>query len=147
PGKAPEPESGKPSPTPVAAAGAPPAAESKIGRVDAQGHVVVTNAVDTGRGDYGVYNAETGICTLVDNVIITRGKDVIKGQYGVMDLNKTFSRRLPAAAAAPAGPPQRVQGLFVREDQSHGANPAGGASGKSPAAPGKNKAPVTDKKP
>ena len=34
---------------------------SKISRVDAQGHVVVVTATDVGRGDYGVYNAETGI--------------------------------------------------------------------------------------
>jgi len=148
PGKAPPAQSEKPSPTPVAAPGAPPAAESKIGRVDAQGHVVVTNAVDTGRGDYGVYNAETGICTLVDNVVIIRGKDVIKGQYGVMDLNKNVSRMLPAATGAPAGPPQRVQGLFIREDQSHRTNPAGTAPAKVPSAPDKNKAPsTTDKKP
>ena len=48
---------------------APAAAESKISRVDAQGHVVVTNATDTGRGDFGVYNADTGICTLIGNVV------------------------------------------------------------------------------
>jgi lipopolysaccharide export system protein LptA len=151
-GKAPPPQSGKPATTPVSATGAPAAAESKISRVDAQGHVVVTNAVDTGRGDYGVYNAETGICTLVDNVVITRGKDVIKGQYGVMDLNKNVSRMLPAdlggPAGAPAGPPQRVQGLFVREEQSHSGNPAGSAPGKAASALDKIKAPsIKDKKP
>jgi len=148
PGKASAPQSGTPTPTPVAAPGASPAAESKISRVDAQGHVVVTNAVDNGRGDYGVYNAETGICTLVDNVVITRGKDVIKGQYGVMDLNKNVSRMLPAATGAPAGLPQRVQGLFIREDRSHAANPTDAAPRKVPSAPDKNKASsTTDKKP
>ena len=140
PVKAPAPQGAKPSATPVAAAGMPAASESKISRVDAQGHVVVTNAVDTGRGDYGVYNAETGICTLVDNVVIARGKDVIKGQYGVMDLNKNVSRMLPAASGAPAGPPQRVQGLFVRDDQARGAGAAEGG------APGHKVAPATEKK-
>src|SRR5207248_2580548 len=38
-----------------------PGTDSKISRVDAQGHVVVTNGLDTGRGNYGVYNADTGI--------------------------------------------------------------------------------------
>ncbi|HEX6442499.1 MAG TPA: LptA/OstA family protein [Stellaceae bacterium] len=140
PVKAPAAQGAKPSATPVAAAGAPAASESKISRVDAQGHVVVTNAVDTGRGDYGVYNADTGICTLVDNVVIARGKDVIKGQYGVMDLNKNVSRMLPAASGAPAGPPQRVQGLFVRDDQARG---TGGAEG---GAPGHKTVPPTEKK-
>ncbi len=109
---------GKPPATPVAAS-AGPGGDSKISRIDAQGHVFVTNGLDTGRGDYGVYNADSGICTLIDNVVITRAKDVIKGQYGVMDLNNNVSRMLPAAA--PGTPRQRVQGLFVREDQ--GATP------------------------
>lgn len=138
-GKAPPPQSGKPSPTPAAVSPAKPeTTESKISRVDAQGHVVVTNVLDTGRGDYGVYNAETGICTLVDNVVIARGKDVIKGQKGVMDLNKNVSRMLPVGDAA--GPPQRVQGLFLRDDQNKGIGLPGGQSNHKPAAP-------TEKKP
>ena len=139
PAKTPAAPGAKPSPTPVAAPGAP-AAESKISRVDAQGHVVVTNAIDTVRGDYGVYNADTGICTLVDNVVIARARDVIKGQYGVMDLNKNVSRMLPTAAGAPAGSPQRVKGLFVREDRAHGA----GAEGDTPSGKGSS---ATGKKP
>jgi lipopolysaccharide export system protein LptA len=138
PGKAPPPQSGKPSPTPAAASPGSSAADSKISRVDAQGHVVVTNALDTGRGDYGVYNADSGICTLVDNVVIARGKDVIKGQYGVMDLNKNVSRMLPAAGA-PSGPSQRVQGLFIRDDEARGTG-AGGALGRKPSS-------GTDRKP
>jgi lipopolysaccharide export system protein LptA len=140
-GKAP-PQSGKPSPTPAAVLPGSSAADSKISRVDAQGHVIVTNALDTGRGDYGVYNADSGICTLVDNVVIARGKDVIKGQYGVMDLNKNVSRMLPAAEAptgASSGSPQRVQGLFIRDDEARGTG-AGGALGRKPAS-------GTDRKP
>ena len=128
------PQTGKTSPTPASAPGAG-TADSKISRVDAQGHVVVTNALDTGRGDYGVYNAESGICTLVDNVVIARGKDVIKGQYGVMDLNKNVSRMLPSSGA-PSGSPQRVQGLFIRDD---GARGTGGISGRKPASGGDKK--------
>ena len=107
---------GKPPATPAAASAGPGGADSKISRIDAQGHVFVTNGLDTGRGDYGVYNADSGICTLIDHVVITRAKDVIKGQYGVMDLNNNVSRMLPAAA--PGTPRQRVQGLFVREEQA-----------------------------
>ena len=125
--KATPPQGGKPS---AIAASAPGSGgeDSKISRVDAQGHVVVTNTLDTGRGDYGVYNAESGICTLVNNVVIARGKDVIKGQYGVMDLNKNVSRMLPSAGA-PGGAPQRVQGLFIRDDEARGKGGPGGISG------------------
>jgi lipopolysaccharide export system protein LptA len=136
-GKAPPPQSGKPSPTPAAASPGAGAADSKISRVDAQGHVVVTNALDTGRGDYGVYNADSGICTLVDNVVIARGKDVIKGQYGVMDLNKNVSRMLPAGGG-PGGTPQRVQGLFIRDDAARGTG-AAGALGRKPSSSGDKK--------
>jgi lipopolysaccharide export system protein LptA len=124
-GKRPAPAGGgKPPATPAAASAGPGSTDSKISRVDAQGHVFVTNGLDTGRGDYGVYNADSGICTLIDHVVITRAKDVIKGQYGVMDLNNNVSRMLPAAA--PDTPRQRVQGLFVRQDQ-------GGTTGSKPA--------------
>jgi lipopolysaccharide export system protein LptA len=112
----------KPAITPAAAPGG--AAEgSKISRVDAQGHVVISNALDTGRGDFGVYNADTGIATLIGNVVLERGKDVIRGQRGVMDLNKNVSRMMPGGA--PGGSHQRVQGLFVRDNQP-GAAASGG---------------------
>jgi lipopolysaccharide export system protein LptA len=103
---------------PGAPAAAGPATEaSKIDRLDAQGHVVVVSAQDIGHGDYGVYNATTGICTLLGNVVITRGKDVITGQYAVMDMNKNISRILPASSL-PGSTQQRVQGVFVRQDNA-----------------------------
>ncbi len=126
----------------AAAGGTAPAANSKISRVDAQGHVVISNALDTGRSDFGVYNADSGIATLIGNVVIERGKDVIRGQRGVMDLNKNISRMLPGggpSAAAPGAPHQRVQGLFVREDRP--AHAAGQAT-----APGGEPAAASDKK-
>jgi lipopolysaccharide export system protein LptA len=135
----------KPLVTPAAATAKPPAtgpgaapgAESRITRVDAQGHVVISNALDTGRGDFGVYNADTGIATLIGNVVIERGKDVIRGQRGVMDLNKNVSRMMPGGA--PGVSHQRVQGLFVRQEQSGPAAPSAGAPGQNPAASGDKK--------
>jgi lipopolysaccharide export system protein LptA len=93
--------------------------ESKLSRVDAQGHVVVTNGSDVGQSDYGVYNAQTGIVTLIGNAVITRDKDVIRGQYAVMDLNTNVSRMMPSSAAEP-GKHQQVRGLFVRRDPATG---------------------------
>ncbi len=88
---------------------------SRISRVDAQGNVVVWNATDVGRGDYGVYNAETGIVTLLGTVTITRGQNVIRGQYAVVDLNRNISRMM-TVAAKPGSPAPRVEGVFVRQD-------------------------------
>ena len=132
----------KPAATPVASPGGMPGAasgsESKISRVDAQGHVVIHNALDTGRGDFGVYKADTGIATLIGNVVIERGKDVIRGQRGVMDLNNNVSRMMPGAgpSASPGGAPQRVQGLFVRQEPGGRATLSGAAPSHEPAAPG-----------
>ena len=100
------------------APGTPPASdteESKINRIDAQGHVVVVNGPDIGRGDYGVYNAVTDICTLLGNVTVTRGTDVVTGQYAVMDMKTNISRIMPASTL-PGSTRQRVQGLFVKQD-------------------------------
>jgi lipopolysaccharide export system protein LptA len=123
----------KPPPPPVKTAAAAPAAspnganangtpaapasndDSKINRIDAQGHVVVVNGPDIGRGDYGVYNAVTDICTLLGNVTITRGTDVVTGQYAVMDMKTNISRIMPASTL-PGSTRQRVQGLFVKQD-------------------------------
>jgi lipopolysaccharide export system protein LptA len=126
----------KPPVTPAASAagttGDAAGADSKISRVDAQGHVVVSNALDTGRGDFGVYNADTGIATLIGHVVIERGKDVIRGERGVMDLNNNVSRVMPGGA--PGAPQQRVQGLFVRQQQGDPAPASGAALSHAPAA-------------
>jgi lipopolysaccharide export system protein LptA len=120
----------KPGAAPAAKSGAKPAAAAKpaakpeargpllagngqISRVDAQGHVLVSTSTDVGRGDFGVYNAQTGIATLLGNVTLTRGENAIRGQYAVMDLNNNVSRMMNAAGQ-PGG---RVQGLFVRQQQ------------------------------
>jgi lipopolysaccharide export system protein LptA len=117
-------EKAKPAPTPAAAK--PGAAkpgdpeDSKLSRVDAQGHVVVTNGSDVGQSDYGIYNAQTGVVTLIGNAVITRDKDVIRGQNAVMDLNTNVSRMMPSTAGGP-GQHQQVRGLFIRRDPATGA--------------------------
>jgi lipopolysaccharide export system protein LptA len=100
---------------------------SKISRVDAQGHVLVSTQTDVGRGDYGVYNADSGIATLLGNVTVTRGPNTVRGEYAVMDLNNNVSRMM-AAPAKPGAAPTRVEGLFVRQDQAAPAGTPGGGA-------------------
>jgi lipopolysaccharide export system protein LptA len=111
-------------------AGAGPLGEegSRITRIDAQGNVLVSTPTDIGRGDYGVYNAETGIVTLLENVTITRGPNAIRGQYAVMDLKNNVSRMMAAPATARA-PAQRVEGLFVRQDTLSSPSAPGASAG------------------
>jgi len=118
-----------PTAKPGVAAGLPGTSDesSRISRIDAQGNVIVSTATDIGRGDYGVYNADTGLVTLLGNVTITRGDNAIRGQYAVVDLNNNVSRMMPTAGK-PGSPPLRVEGLFVRQD------PSGVPGGQSPSA-------------
>jgi lipopolysaccharide export system protein LptA len=106
---------------------------SRISRVDAQGHVLVSTQTDVGRGDYGVYNADSGIATLLGNVTVTRGPNTIRGEYAVMDLNNNISRMM-AAPTTPGASGTRVEGLFVRQDQAApaGTSPAGAPRGNAP---------------
>ena len=124
-----KPAPSNPTAKPGAAAGLPGASDegSRISRIDAQGNVLVSTATDIGRGDYGVYNADTGLVTLLGNVTITRGENAIRGQYAVVDLNNNVSRMMPTTGK-PGSPPSRVEGLFVRQD------PLGVPSGQSPSA-------------
>src|SRR5215831_13061834 len=131
--------SAKPAATkPDSGAGLPGANDesSRISRVDALGNVLVSTPTDIARGDYGVYNAATGIVTLLGNVTITRGENAIRGQYAVVDLNNNVSRMMPTADK-PGSPGSRVEGLFVRPDQP---GPAGdGLSGTGGSSPGAQK--------
>jgi len=85
---------------------------SRISRIDAQGHVLVTTLNEIARGATGVYNVDTGIATLAGGVTITRGDNELRGQYGVVDLNNNVSRLLsaPPGGTAPHAP---VQGLII----------------------------------
>jgi lipopolysaccharide export system protein LptA len=110
--------------------------DSRISRVDAQGNVVVSTSTDIGRGDYGVYDADTGIVTLVGNVVITRGQNALRGQYAVVDLNRNVSRMM-TLAAKPGAPAPRVEGIFVRQQQP--ASGGAAAAAAKPSAPGEKK--------
>jgi lipopolysaccharide export system protein LptA len=109
--------------------------DSRISRVDAQGNVVVSTSTDIGRGDWGVYDADTGIVTLLGNVVITRGQNALRGQYAVVDLNRNVSRMM-TLAAKPGAPAPRVEGIFVRQQPTSAAG-SGATPGKPPAAKSK----------
>jgi lipopolysaccharide export system protein LptA len=126
-GAAPASPPGKPAAAKPGAGAGPPGGKdesSRISRLDALGNVLVSTATDIARGDYGVYNADTGIVTLLGNVTITRGDNAIRGQYAVVDLNNNVSRMMPTAGK-PGSPSSRVEGLFIRQDRS-------GTTGSSP---------------
>lgn len=125
----PKPDESKPAAKPANASPAAPNAKagaaagplgdsdegSRISRMDAQGNVLVSTATDISRGDYGVYNADTGIATLIGNVTVTRGPNAVRGEYAVVDLNNNISRMMPGPPTS-GTPAKRVEGFFVRQD-------------------------------
>jgi lipopolysaccharide export system protein LptA len=130
----------RPAATKPGAGAGPPGANdegSRISRVDALGNVLVSTATDIARGDYGVYNADTGIVTLLGNVTITRGENAIRGQYAVVDLNNNVSRMMPTAGKS-GSPGSRVEGLFIRQDQP-GATAGSRPNGPAGSSPGPQK--------
>ncbi len=90
-----------------------------ISRIDAQGDVTVTSQDQSGRGDSGVYNVDTGITTLIGHVKLTRGPNELRGQYAVVDMNKGIYRLLgaPPSETLTSSRPTRVEGLFVPRQQ------------------------------
>lgn len=126
----------------------PPGEAQRISRVDATGHVFVSTPDQTGSGDQGVYNAETGIATLTHHVTLTRGENTLTGEYGVVDTDKGVSRLLPRPPTAADQTRTRVNGYIVPRQKTppEGAKPAAGAA-KPAAGPGDKPAPEPTDKP
>ncbi|MCL6741559.1 OstA family protein [Sphingomonas sp. RB56-2] len=58
-----------------------------INRIDASGGVVVTSPSETARGDFGVYDLDQGLITLVGNVRLERGGSFLNGGRLTIDLD------------------------------------------------------------
>jgi len=59
----------------------------QIERLDASGGVVVRSPSETARGDFGIYDLERKLITLVGDVVLSRGGSRIAGSRLVIDLN------------------------------------------------------------
>ena len=84
----------------------------QIQRLDASGGVVVTSPSEKARGDFGVYDLDRKLITLVGNVQLNRGDSQIIGSRLVIDLNsgRAVIDGGPAGVAQSGG---RVKGHFT----------------------------------
>ena len=84
----------------------------QIDRLDASGGVVVKSPSETARGDFGVYDLNRKLITLVGNVRLNRGESQIVGSRLVIDLNsgRAVIDGGPAGVAQSGG---RVTGHFT----------------------------------
>ena len=90
----------------------------QIQRLDASGGVVVKSPSETARGDFGVYDLDRKLITLVGNVRLNRDASQILGSRLVIDLNsgRAVIDGGPAGVAQSGG---RVTGHFTVPQQSH----------------------------
>jgi lipopolysaccharide export system protein LptA len=84
----------------------------QIQRLDASGGVIVKSPSETARGDFGVYDLDRKLITLVGNVRLNRGESQIIGSRLVIDLNsgRAIIDGGPAGVAQSGG---RVKGHFT----------------------------------
>jgi lipopolysaccharide export system protein LptA len=91
-----------------------PSGEQRIKRLEARGHVVVTQKDQTATGNLGIFDMKTNTVTLTGHVVMTQGKNVLRGERLVVDLTSGVSR-----VEAGKNGHGRVEGLF----QSGGEGP------------------------
>lgn len=61
-------------------------AQSKIKKIDVEGHVVVANPAESASGDRGYYDVERKEIHLFGDVVLTHGKNILKGDTLVYDM-------------------------------------------------------------
>lgn len=98
---------------------------NELRRIDGQGNVNIRTSTDFVVGDQGVYDAKTGIATLIGSVKITRGENQLNGDRAVVDLNTGVSR---LTANGNGEGKARVRGLLVPEKDEN-KSPAGAGTG------------------
>ena len=93
-------------------AATPGSTNVQINRLDAAGGVVVRDPSETAKGDFGVYDLDRKLITLIGNVQLTRDNNQVNGARLVIDLNS-------GRAVIDGGPPGvnssggRVSGHFT----------------------------------
>lgn len=99
----------------------PPGSDTqRIRRLEAKGHVVVTQKQQTATGDTGVFDMRKNTITLQGNVVVSQGRNVLRGDRLVVDMATAVSRMESSHG--------RVQGLFQPSTQDEGARHGGGSS-------------------
>jgi lipopolysaccharide export system protein LptA len=103
--------------TPGAAAGSS-GGGPQVHRLDANGHVVVTRPTEIAHGDFGIYDLDKRLITLIGRVTLDRtgpNPGVVRGGRLVIDLNTGHANMDGSAVggAGSAGTGGRVSGRFT----------------------------------
>ncbi len=88
------------------------AAGGAISKIDATGNVAIVSATESAKGEWAVYDVDSGQITMGGNVILNRGKNQLRGSQLVIDLQTGQSRILGGGG--------RVKGVFVPNKKPSG---------------------------
>lgn len=108
----------------------------QVHRLDATGNVIVTRPTEVARGQYGIYDLDKKLITLIGNVSLDRNGSVVRGGRLVVDLNSGRANMDGSAVGGngPTGSGGRVSGRFTVA-QHNDASSGGAAKPKTSAKP------------
>jgi lipopolysaccharide export system protein LptA len=64
-----------------------PGQDPQINRIDASGGVTVVSPTERAKGNFGIYDLNRKLITLIGNVTLTRGTNTVNGARLVIDMN------------------------------------------------------------
>lgn len=89
----------------------------EIDKLTADGHVVITTATETLKGQSGIYDADTNTARITGNVTITRGPNTLSGAEAEVNLNTNVSKMMSGS-----GKNSRVSGRFYPGSEDSSSN-------------------------
>ena len=111
-----------------------PGQDPQIQRIDASGGVTVVSPTERAKGNFGIYDLNRKLITLIGNVTLTRGTNVVNGARLVIDMNSgraTVDGNAVAGGTSAAGG-GRVTGHFTVPKRAQATTPTPPAGGGAP---------------
>ncbi|WP_116091256.1 LptA/OstA family protein [Sphingomonas crusticola] len=106
-----------------------PGANPQINRIDASGGVTVVSPTERAKGNFGIYDLNRKLITLIGNVSLVRGTNTVNGARLVIDMNSgratVDGNSVGGAATSQSG--GRVTGHFTVPKRTS-TTPAGGST-------------------
>jgi lipopolysaccharide export system protein LptA len=103
-----------------------PGQDPQIQRIDASGGVTVVSPTERAKGNFGIYDLNRKLITLIGAVTLTRGTNVVNGARLVIDMNSgraTVDGNAVGGGTSPASG-GRVTGHFTVPKRAQAATPA-----------------------
>lgn len=111
-----------------------PGQDPQIQRIDASGGVTVVSPSERAKGNFGIYDLNRRLITLIGNVTLTRGANVVKGARLVIDMNsgRATVDGNPVGNGNGAASGGRVTGHFTVPKRAQASAAPAPASGSTP---------------